>query len=140
MTENNKPLLYIAVLVFSFLGVVLALTVVPEIITMLSSSGLDLSPLSLALSGIVIALVTYYGIGWATSTGEPTGMISLTFILFWIMAAVGSMLGAIAVELLTNAAVVLNLDLIITSTITGLPYALVPALAAILSLSTKSKD
>ncbi|MFW9995045.1 MAG: hypothetical protein ACFFD4_23610 [Candidatus Odinarchaeota archaeon] len=139
MAENNKLLLYVAVILFSLLGFVLGMIIVPEIVTMLGDVGIDLTPLLQALIWIVIALITYYGIGWAANTGERTGMLSLTFVLFWIMAAIGLIIGVIALQLVEAGGAAIDLDAMVVAFFVGLPFALIPSLAASLALSNMDR-
>ncbi|MHA2298514.1 MAG: hypothetical protein ACXAEU_17715 [Candidatus Hodarchaeales archaeon] len=139
MSENNKLLLYVAVIIFSFLGLVIG-TIAKDIADdLLGASGLIATSLLWALLWIVLALVTYYGIGWAASVGEKTGMTSITFILFWIMSAVGLVVGTIVLIVLGYGSAIISLDAIVTDFFLNLQYALIPALASALSLSNKTR-
>ncbi len=91
-----------------------------------------------AIGWFVLGFVTYWGSTRWLESGEKMGMISLFFILIWLISAFGILIAGIIAVTVQTGTITLNLDNLIDVFFFWLPYALIPALATTLGVSNKS--
>ncbi|MHA2298515.1 MAG: hypothetical protein ACXAEU_17720 [Candidatus Hodarchaeales archaeon] len=135
--SNNKPLLSVAIVLFSFLGFVLSEVVKTIASELLVTGGAIIGLLLIPLPWIIFVLITYYGIDWVASVGEKTRITSITFVLFWVMSSIGLVFGTIVLAAMDLVSTTISLNTLVSGIFINLPFAMIPALAGALSLSNK---
>ncbi|MFX1513305.1 MAG: hypothetical protein ACFFCQ_12025 [Promethearchaeota archaeon] len=142
MKGKDIMLVCLGAFLFSAIGYLLQLYILKEV-DVTSTTGLLEYPriehLIIGLLWLMVSLIASFGAAlWLEhSEAERVGMISVLFLLLWIVADFGIITGSIVYKLLEEQSVELTLDLILDDFFVGLLYALAPAIASCLGISNK---
>ncbi|MHA1990354.1 MAG: hypothetical protein ACW981_06035 [Candidatus Hodarchaeales archaeon] len=146
MAQNNKLIVMIATLLFAAIGLVVSL-LLSEVITDQAASQtgiigdiLDFITTPGLLAGLIwllICIIVFFGVKAVVDEGENVGPISLFFLLIWIGAVIGLVIGDIVWLLFKGNTVTLDFDLLINTFAFNLTLALGPSFAAALGVSNK---
>jgi hypothetical protein len=146
MANTNKLIVMVAVMIFAVIGIVVtqllnqfliqaagnSTGLVHDILVIITKQGL--------LEGILwllISIICYIGVGKVIETGERVQPISIFFLIIWLGAVVGILIGIILYQLIQGQAANLTLDTLINSLLLYLAYALGPSFATALGISNR---
>ncbi|OLS21318.1 MAG: hypothetical protein HeimC3_36350 [Candidatus Heimdallarchaeota archaeon LC_3] len=149
MAKNNKIIVMIATLLFAAVGLIIS-NLIQDIITDQASSQnegiikefFDLITTPGLLSGLIwllLCIIVFYGVRMVVDEGENVGPISLFFLLIWLGAVIGLVIGEIVWILFKGSSIILDLDLLIDTFAFNLTLALGPSFAAALGVTTKNR-
>jgi hypothetical protein len=146
MAQNNKLIVMIATLLFAAIGLILSL-LISEVITDQAASQtgiigdiLDFITTPGLLSGLIwlfLCIIVFYGVKTVVDEGENVGPISLFFLLIWLGAVIGLVIGDIVWLLFKGNTITLDFDLLVNTFAFNLTLALGPSFAAALGVSNK---
>ena len=146
LAQNNKIIVMIATLLFAAIGLIVSLFLSEILVEQAASQTgsikdlLDILTEPNTLSGLVwliICVICFYGVKQVIDEGENVGPISVYFLLIWIGAIIGILIGNIVWLLIKGQQITLDLDTLIAST--SLIFSLAPSFAAALGVSTKGR-
>ena len=140
MKSGEKVLVCLGAFLFSAIGYLLILFI-SENIDVTSTEGIlqgaRIINLVEALLWAVVCLVAAFGATLWVDPDERVGMISILFILLWIVCDFGILLGIILDMLIDGQSVSISADFILDNFFANLQIALSPALASCLGISIK---
>ena len=135
MKGNEKLAIYLGTFIFVIVGYLVSYI----LSGILDDMNIVLLPsIALAIGWFVICWLTYIGSTRWLETGEKVGILSLLFFILWLISTLATVVAFIAITLLEGNAALIDLDLLIDQFIFWMPYALGPAIAALLGVSNKS--
>jgi hypothetical protein len=143
MKGSEKMSVYIGTLVFIIIGYLVMLISQDALLDIFNEIGIDfLTPLRVstlvsAIGWFILSFLVYWGSTRWIETGERMGILSLFFIVLWLIAGFGLLLSGIIYNLLNDIPVLLDLDPLLDSYFVNLAIALIPTLAAALGVSNK---
>ncbi|MFW9855171.1 MAG: hypothetical protein ACFFFG_08915 [Candidatus Thorarchaeota archaeon] len=146
MKGSERAIVYFGTFVFVIIGYVIYQILNRELTTLLATATIPppftlFSVLSLvyAITWWILCLVVYFGSTRWLEEGEKVGLVSLFFLILWIIAGIGILIGSIVDLIIRGDTVSFDLDVLIFAFIHGLGEALAPAIAALLGVSNKSR-
>ncbi|MHA1941876.1 MAG: hypothetical protein ACXACP_08420 [Candidatus Hodarchaeales archaeon] len=144
MKGSEKMAVYVGTLLFIIIGYLVMLISQDALLDVINDIGIDfltslrVSALVSAIGWFILSFLVYWGSTKWLETGEKVGIISLFFIVLWLIAGFGVLLSSIIYDLLNDIPVTLDLDPLLDAFFIGLTIALIPTLAAALGVSNKS--
>lgn len=144
MKGSEKMAVYIGTLLFIIIGYLVMLLSRDALVDVFNDLGIDfldqnrVSDLVIAIGWFILSFLVYWGSTRWLESGERVGVLSLFFIVLWLIAGFGLLLAGIIYNLLNDIQVVLDLDPLLNSYFGELATALIPTLAAALGVSNKS--
>ncbi|MFW9777808.1 MAG: hypothetical protein ACFFE8_03060 [Candidatus Heimdallarchaeota archaeon] len=146
MKGSERAIVYFGTFIFVIVGYIVYQILNRELTNLLATATIPPpftlnSVLSLvyAITWWILCVVVYFGSTRWLEEGEKVGLISLFFLILWIIAGVGMLIGGIVDLIIRGSTVSFDLDILVFSFIYGLGQALAPAIAAVLGVSNKAR-
>lgn len=142
--KNNKFVAFVAVLLFAAIGFII-IGFLNDTISKMTATGLVKDILNAiktpglleGLLWLVVCIIVYIGVRKVVSSGEKIGPISLWFLIIWIGAVIGLVVGYVIWFLIQGNQLTIDLNTIIGWIFVNLTLSLGPAFAAALGISNK---
>ena len=145
MKGSEKMAVYVSTFVFVILGYLLSLILSDILSDVFTELGIDLlTPARTALLVFAIAwfVITFLS-GWGSTRwieeGDKVGLLSLMFLILWIIASFAIVIAWLIKPLVEGGSVIIDLDLWLDQFFFALPLALAPTIAVLLSITNKSR-
>lgn len=151
MKGSEKMAVYVGTFVFVIVGYIAALFVSRILSDVLLDLQIDfltsgrIDRLVFAIGWFVIVFLTYWGSTRWLEEGEKIGILSLFFVILWLVSSLAVIVGYIVWSLIQGNSEVITLDPAISGNLVdqyfeGLFWALSPTVAALLGVSNKSRN
>lgn len=128
-----------AVYLGTFIFVIVGYIVSYFLVDLLSDMDINLLPSIIAAIGwFLICWLTNFGSTRWLESGEKVGILSIFFFILWLIATVATVIAFIVITLLEGNAAIIDIDLLVDQFFFWMPYAIGPAIAALLGVSNKA--
>ncbi|MFX0123936.1 MAG: hypothetical protein ACFFAE_09880 [Candidatus Hodarchaeota archaeon] len=149
MKGSEKMAVYVGTFIFVIVGYIAALFISDILAEILVDLQIDfltqerINRLVFAIGWFVIVFLSYWGSTRWLEDGEKVGVLSLFFVIVWLISSLAVIVGYIAWSLLQGNAEVITLDPAVPGNLvdqyfSGLFWALAPTCAALLGVSNKA--
>ncbi|MFX0052606.1 MAG: hypothetical protein ACFFAJ_04395 [Candidatus Hodarchaeota archaeon] len=144
MKGSEKMAVYVGTFVFVIIGYILMQFVYDVLWDVFTELGIDfLTPIRVGslvygLGWFVLGFLVYWGATRWLESGEKIGMLSLFFIVIWLISTFGILIGHLLYLMIEGTNIVLQIDSLLDTYFSVLNLALIPSLAATLGVSNKS--
>lgn len=151
MKGSEKMAVYVGTFVFVIVGYIVALIISDILVENLLKLEIDfltedrINRLVFAIGWFIIVFLTYWGSTRWLEEGEKVGILSLFFVILWLVCSLAVIIGYIVWSLMQGNSEVITLDPAIPGNLVdkyfeGLFWALSPTVAALLGVSNKASS